>query len=69
MMCNFVALAVRLLREESGQDLIEYAILTAIVTVGSLAVFLAITGKMETGYKEWGTQIQDNWSPDDPMTP
>jgi hypothetical protein len=33
-----------------------------------LAVFLAITGKMEAGYKEWGTQIQDNWSPDDPMT-
>jgi Flp pilus assembly pilin Flp len=69
MSLTFASPTVRFLREESGQDLIEYALLTAIVTVGSLAVFLAITGKMEAGYKEWGTQIQDNWSPDDPLAP
>jgi Flp pilus assembly pilin Flp len=59
----------RFCREETGQDLIEYAILTAIVTVGSIAVFAAIRTKMSAAYGTWGTEIQDQWSPDDPIVP
>lgn len=60
----------RLLQEESGQDLIEYAILTAIVTLGSLAIFSLISTKMETAYKNWSAEIQDGrFHPSDPIPP
>jgi Flp pilus assembly pilin Flp len=62
-------LVVRFCREEMGQDLIEYAVLTAIVTVGSIGVFAAIRTKMSDAYETWGTEIQDRWSPDDPIVP
>lgn len=62
-------LVARFCREETGQDLIEYAILTAIVTVGSIAVFATIRTKMSDAYGTWGTEIQDRWSPDDPIVP
>ena len=67
MMSALADHAVRLLREESGQDLIEYALLTGIVTVGGAALFAAIRTKMTNVYVGWGTEIQDNWHPDDPL--
>jgi Flp pilus assembly pilin Flp len=68
MLSHAFALCVRLFREDAGQDLIEYALLTAIVTVGSLAVFSAIRGKMGTSYTTWGTEVQQRWEPGDPLT-
>ena len=58
---------VRFFREESGQDLVEYAILTTIVTVGGLTLFSTIKTKMGTAYTTWGTAILNNWSPPDPL--
>jgi Flp pilus assembly pilin Flp len=56
----------RFLRDESGQDLVEYAILTAIVTLASLLVFTAIQGKIGTAYGSWQSTGQDNWIPGPP---
>ena len=53
----------RLFLEDSGQDLIEYAILTAVVTVGSLLVFVSIRTKMGTSYSNWQQAGQDRWVP------
>lgn len=57
----------RLFREDAGQDLIEYAILTAIVTAGGVLVFVSIRAKMAGVYVGWGTTIQDNWDPAPPL--
>jgi Flp pilus assembly pilin Flp len=56
----------RLLFETSGQDLVEYAVLTANVAALSHAVFTSIRTKMSTAYVTWGNQIQTNWEPAPP---
>jgi Flp pilus assembly pilin Flp len=62
-------LCARFVREESGQDLIEYALLTMIVTVASLAIFIAIRGNMTTAYGNWQYSGQTNWEPAAPTPP
>jgi pilus assembly protein Flp/PilA len=43
------ALVARFVREESGQDLIEYGLLIAIITIGCIASIQSIGGKV-AGY-------------------
>jgi Flp pilus assembly pilin Flp len=59
----------RLVREEDGQDLIEYGLLTGIVAAIGVLVFVSISTKMGNAYGTWGTQIQDRWIPDAPIPP
>ena len=54
---------MRLLRDDKGQDLIEYGILTGIVIATGVIIFTTINTKMGAAYDDWGTQIQDNWEP------
>jgi len=62
-------LFVRLFVEESGQDLIEYGLVAAcIATVGILA-WSAIRTELGSKYVGWDTAIQNEWHPDDPITP
>ncbi len=62
---------VRTLRQlaldDSGQDLIEYALLTAIVTVAAIPIIVEIRDRMQSAYIGWGNAIQNNWSPNDPV--
>jgi len=39
----------RLIREDSGQDLIEYGLLVGIITIGAIVTLTAIGGKV-AGY-------------------
>jgi Flp pilus assembly pilin Flp len=55
-------LARRLLVEDAGQDLIEYALLTMIVSIGSLLVFDVIRNKMGDAYEQWGTRFRTTGS-------
>jgi Flp pilus assembly pilin Flp len=57
----------RLALDDSGQDLIEYALLTAIVTVAAIPVIVEIRDRMQSAYIGWGNDIQNNWSPNDPV--
>lgn len=45
----FTRLAARLLREESGQDLIEYALLASFVAMASVAA-LSVLGPVLAGF-------------------
>jgi len=65
----FAGLIERLCREDEGQDLIEYGILTGIVVAIGVIVFTSINDKMAGAYGNWGTQIQNNWEPDNPLPP
>jgi Flp pilus assembly pilin Flp len=56
-------LVVRFLKEESGQDLIEYGLLTGIVVAVGVVVFTSIQGKMSNAYQNWQGTAQTNWIP------
>ena len=55
--------------DDSGQDLVEYGILTGIVVAIGVAVFTSINDKMADAYGDWGTEIQTNWVPAPALPP
>jgi Flp pilus assembly pilin Flp len=55
--------AVRCLSDDSGQDLIEYALLTAIIGISGLLVLSTISTKMGAAYSGWNTAGQNAWQP------
>ena len=59
----------QLLVDESGQDLIEYGLLTGIVVAIGVVVFTSINGKMADAYGDWGAEIQTNWVPAPALPP
>jgi Flp pilus assembly pilin Flp len=60
------ALFVHLFRSEGGQDLVEYALLTAGIGFAGLAVWPAIVTSLGSAYAQLDAQTQDLWSPPDP---
>ena len=61
--------ARRLLHDDTGQELIEYAILTGFIAAGSVALFAALAGTMYTAYAGptgWNESAQAAWEPCDP---
>ena len=65
----WVRIGRQLIADESGQDLIEYGLLTGIVVAIGVIVFTSINGKMANAYGGWGTEIQNNWEPNNPLPP
>jgi Flp pilus assembly pilin Flp len=53
----------RLLHEDRGQDLVEYALLTAIVGIAGILALESVSGKMETAYRGWNDAVQAAWEP------
>lgn len=56
-------LFVCFVRDESGHDLVEYALLTAIVSIGGVALFAFIADAMATAYTNWETAAETAWEP------
>jgi len=54
---------VRLVIDDRGQDLVEYALLSGIVGVAGILVFPVIVDKMGTAYASWQTGAQNAWEP------
>jgi len=52
-----------LVADDRGQDLVEYAIASAVVAVGTLVVALAILASMGTRYGAAVTNVQTAWEP------
>ncbi len=59
-------LLARLIRDEHGQDLIEYALLTAGIGLAGIAVWPAITTAIGVAYQNFDTQTQDLWEVPNP---
>ena len=49
--------------DDGGQDLIEYAVLTAIIGIAGLLILSTLPAKMETVYKGRVTAGQNAWQP------
>jgi Flp pilus assembly pilin Flp len=58
---EFAACARRLGRDESGQDQVEYALLTAVVVFAGLAGFDAIRAALGVAYTTWMGAINGLW--------
>lgn len=60
-------LLVRLLGQDAGQDLIEYALLTGIIAIAGILVFPTIQIKMADAYQDWNDNAQAIWEAPPPM--
>ncbi|MDR1989055.1 MAG: Flp family type IVb pilin [Acidobacteriaceae bacterium] len=50
-----------------GQDLIEYALLTGLITSGLIAVFPAIQTALQHAFTTWGDTRSNLWQPPPPQ--
>ena len=57
------AVAARFATDESGQDLIEYALLTAIIGIASVLILSTLLTTMGTAYSGRNTAGQNAWQP------
>jgi Flp pilus assembly pilin Flp len=53
----------RFVRDETGQDLIEYALLAGIIGISGVLLFPLITDRMGAAYEAWITAAQNAWEP------
>jgi Flp pilus assembly pilin Flp len=60
-------IATRLGRDDGGQDLVEWALLTAFIAVAGILLFSTISGKLATAYSTQtgspGSGVQQIWEP------
>jgi hypothetical protein len=56
----------RLLVQTEGQDLIEYALLSATFGIGALAALTTLADAMGVAYADWLSGAQDLWEAPDP---
>lgn len=55
------------LRDDRGDDLVEYALLTAAIGVAGAAVWSAFPGVIKAVYTSWDSATQARWVPKDPQ--
>jgi Flp pilus assembly pilin Flp len=60
------ALLLRLLHDESGEDLVEYAILAAALGFGTYGAWVIVQNAIQDAYGRWDTNQQNLWEPPDP---
>ena len=60
------SLFYRLLTDETGQDLIEYAMLTGALALASVVAFAAISSAINAVYLTWDSSTQAIWEPQAP---
>ncbi len=51
---------------DAGQDIVEYALLTASICLVGIVVWQNITGGIGTAYSGWDSGNQNLWEPPDP---
>jgi hypothetical protein len=66
MLRNLLAFSRRLYREESAQDLLEYALLTMVVGFAGAVAAPLIGDAIAFVYDSWIQQTNNNWQSPDP---
>jgi pilus assembly protein Flp/PilA len=57
MISNFKNIAMNLLNDESGQDLIEYALIAAVLALGAFTVMPALATKINSTFTSVTTAL------------
>ena len=52
-------LILRAIREDSGQDIVEYALLAALIGTVGILTWKNIAGGIGSAYQGWDTGVQD----------
>ncbi len=60
------AVAYRLLAGEEGQDLVEYALLTASIGLAGAAMWPLVRDALQLTYQGWDSTNQNLWVPAEP---
>ena len=61
------AVAAAVIADDAGQDLVEYALLTAIITVAGVLVISLLPATMATRYNNRNAAVQTAWQPCPPL--
>ena len=56
-MKNAKQILINLVREESGQDLIEYALVAALIALGSVAAMTKLSNSISNAFSTVGTNL------------
>jgi pilus assembly protein Flp/PilA len=56
-MKNYREAIMHLLRDDSGQDLIEYALIAGLIGLGAVTLLNTLTGTLSTVFSSIGTQL------------
>ena len=59
-MCCFEYHLAKLVRDESGQDLIEYALVAALIGLGAVVSMKTLSTKIGTAFTTIGTSVTSN---------
>ncbi|GAC1467871.1 MAG: hypothetical protein PVSMB1_16810 [Gemmatimonadaceae bacterium] len=54
---------LHLVIDDTGQDLVEYALLSGVLGVAGVLLFPVIAGKMGAAYTSWQSGSQTAWEP------
>jgi pilus assembly protein Flp/PilA len=57
MITSTIKLLMKLMREEDGQDLIEYAIVAGLIGVGAIVSLSSLDTKIKTAFNSVGNQL------------
>ena len=60
MMKNLTHAFVAFLKDESGQDLIEYALVAGLIALGAIAAMTSLSGKIGNAFNTVGTNLSTN---------
>jgi Flp pilus assembly pilin Flp len=59
-----MGLLIRLIAEDNGADLIEYALLTTAIGMCAVAAFEAWSAAISGTYSSWNTNVNKLWDPE-----
>jgi Flp pilus assembly pilin Flp len=61
-----MSVMVAFVRDDSGQDIIEYGLLAAFIGIVCIAVWASIEGHLRDAYLGYDSDIQGLWQPPNP---
>jgi Flp pilus assembly pilin Flp len=63
---SFGRLTARFVLDDRGQDLVEYGLLTLIVSSALIAIFPTLQTSIQNAFTNWGVAINNDWVPNAP---
>ncbi|PYR33322.1 MAG: hypothetical protein DMF89_08425 [Acidobacteria bacterium] len=60
------SLVVAFVCDDHGQDLVEYALLTATIGLAGAAAWFAMSPAIAAAYTTWGTGVNNQWETPNP---
>ena len=64
---RLVTLVTAFVRDERGDDLVEYALLAGLIGLVGVLAFNTVSGRMSNAYTGWNANAQSKWVPDAPL--